>query len=553
MTESPTESPSAMPVRQAPGTRRGNSFNFADLWDLVVAAVPERVAVVADISRTYLQVDERATRLAHWLQDRGVRSGDRVGVMMRNGSEFLEAYLAAYKIRAVPVNVNTRASAPELAYLAEDATLRGLVHDPDLAGVVAATDVTAAWWTLASGDSYELALAGSSPAPVEQSGRSGDDEYFIYTGGTTGYPKGVVWRMEDAFYACLGGGDPEGTRGPAARPDELTERIPAEPVVFMPAAPLMHAAGQWPALRWLFAGGTVVLVPRFDPVAVWHRISDCKVNIVNLVADAMARPLLDALDGDLARELGSLRVLASGGAPLSDPTRRQLADLLPNVVVRDIYGSSETGVQGWADWTATSTGTSSFLAFDTVLVDPETRMPLPSGEPGEGLVARRGRVPLRYHGKPDASAAVFVEHAGARLAITGDIGRLDAGGRLSVVGRGADTIITGGEKVYPREVEETLVGYPGVRDAMVIGRPHERWGQQVVALIVLPDGPGPTESDLDAHCRARLAGYKVPRRYLRVPGIVRRPNGKADYEWAHGVVDGADEPRVAHVGSRATR
>jgi acyl-CoA synthetase (AMP-forming)/AMP-acid ligase II len=323
------------------------------------------------------------------------------------------------------------------------------------------------------------------------------------------------------------------------RPTEIGNRVTAEPVVFMPVAPLMHAAGQWPAFRWLLAGGTVVVTPRFDPSRTWRRIGECHVNIVNIVADAMARPLLDVLDADVVRTLPALRVLASGGAPLSDDARRKLAAALPGITVRDIYGSSETGVQGWADWTAASTGPSRFKTFDTTLVDPQTHLLLAGTAFDEGLVARYGHVPVRYHGDPEATARVFRDLNGTRVAITGDTGRIDDAGRLEVLGRGSDCIITGGEKVYPREVEEALRACPGLDDAMVVGRPHSRWGQQVVALVV-PDSNAPaSDTELDAHCRTRLAGYKVPRQYVRVPCIERRPNGKADYAWADGVIDGA--------------
>jgi 3-oxocholest-4-en-26-oate---CoA ligase len=530
------------PTLRAGGSASRATFNVADLWEMVAASVPDRVAVIADDRElTYRELDERADRLAAWLRASGLRQGSRVGVMMRNDSRFLESYLAAYKVRAVPINVNFRATAPELDYLAKDSGVRGLIFDPEFFEVVAAVAHTRDknWWLLPTGEPYESALEAGSPRATTAESRSDDDEYVIYTGGTTGNPKGVVWRMVDAFHACLGGGDPDGIRGPITRPAEIVDRITAEPIVFMPVAPLMHAAGQWPAFRWLLAGGTVVVMARFDPARTWRRIGQCQVNVVNIVADAMARPLLEVLDADVAGRLSALRLLASGGAPLSDDARHRLATALPSITVRDIYGSSETGVQGWADWTTVSTGTSRFKTFDTMLVDPRTHRPLARMEANEGFVARYGHVPLGYHGDPEASARVFTVFNGTRVAITGDMGRIDNAGQFTLLGRGSDCINTGGEKVYPREVEEALLACPGLDDAMVVGRPHPRWGQQVVALVVPKRDVATSDADLDAHCRTRLAGYKIPRRYVYVASIQRRPNGKPDHAWANSVIDGA--------------
>ena len=523
---------------------RLGTFNFADLWEMVAAAVPDRIAVIADDRvLTYREVDERASRLGASLKRSGVGDGTRVGVMMRNSARFIESYLAAFKICAVPINVNFRATPAELSYLASDSSFHGLIHDSEFADVVAAASrsADANWWNLPAPDRYESAIGASDPRGTSTERRSDDDRYVIYTGGTTGHPKGVVWRMVDAFHACLGGGDPEGTAGPIDEPAEIVARITATPVTFMPAAPLMHAAGQWPALRWLLAGGTVVLMDRFEPERVWQRLAKHQVNVMNIVADAMARPLLDVLDTGAAAGLSPLRVIGSGGAPLSNSARHQLAAALPDVTVRDIYGSSETGVQGWADWTTASTGTSRFKTFDTILIDPQTLRPIPTQSGNEGLVARYGHVPIGYLGDPTSSAGVFTDIDGVRVAITGDTGRIDETGQLTVLGRGSDCINTGGEKVYPREVEEVLRSYRGVDDAMVVGREHPRWGQQVVALVVPTADTNIRDEDLDSHCRATLAGYKVPRRYLRVLAISRRVNGKADYPWAHGVIDAADQ------------
>ncbi|HTK64243.1 MAG TPA: AMP-binding protein [Pseudonocardia sp.] len=531
------------------------TFNLADLWEAVARAVPDRVAVISEgTGATYRELDERASRLAHWLLGRGIGPGDRVGVMLRNVPEHLETYLACFKIRAVPVNVNFRCTAAELGYLVGDAPLSGLVADPEFLDVVTAcrSDGGEHWWVLATGTDYEAALrsggeadagaggdadvgagagAGRGPGPFPP--RSSDAEYVIYTGGTTGDPKGVVWRMEDAFFACIGGGDPTGERRPITRPGEIVERIDAVPTRFLPAAPLMHAAGSWPTLRWLLAGGAVVLVRDFDAARIWDAIAEHHVDIMNIVADAMAGPLLEAFQGRDRADHSSLRMIASGGAPLSEQGRTRLCAALPGLVIRDIYGSSETGVQGWSDWRSPSSGPSRFVSLDTVLVDPETRDEAAPGT--EGLIARRDHVPAGYHGDPDKSAQVFLTQGGRRLAVTGDLGRFNPDGTLTVIGRRSGFINTGGEKVNPTEVETVLRDHEQVADVLVLSEPSERWGQQVVAIVV-GGGSGPDIAALDTHCRESLAGYKVPRRYITVDALTRKANGKPDHAWAAEVV-----------------
>jgi acyl-CoA synthetase (AMP-forming)/AMP-acid ligase II len=509
------------------------TFNFADLWEAVAAAVPGRVAVVRDPTRrSYGELDRRASRLAAWMAGRGVGRGDFVAVDLRNSVEYVETMLAAYKLRAVPVNVNYRFLAGELRTLFGDGPVVGVVAEPDLADRVteAAAAVPSIGWTLWRGADYEQAIDDAG-GEVRGIPRSGDDDYVLYTGGTTDRPKGVVWRMEDAFFACLGGGDPTGEQGPVTEPGEVLDRL-VDSFAFLPAAPLMHAAGLWTTLRWLLAGATVVLLPRFDGRAVWRAVAAERVNLMNIVGDAMARPLLDALDPGGRRRLTGLRTIASGGAPLSEAAKVALTGTLPWLTVKDAYGSSETGVQAWAMFRAGDDPAPRFRSVDTVILDPSTLVPLPPGSTASGVVARRGRVPLRYHRDPARTAAAFFVRDGERYALTGDLGRMDADGTLVVFGRGSQCINSGGEKVHPEEVEAVVRSHPDVYDAVVVGAPDPIWGQQVVALIQPVNGRAGDEEEIRGHCRASLAAYKVPKRVVTVDRVVRSPAGKPDYRWA---------------------
>lgn len=509
-------------------TERHYSFAVADLWELVSEAVPTRTALVCGSARlTFAELDDRASRLAGWLTGVGVGPGSWIGVQLRNRVEHVETMLAAYKLRAVPVNINYRLGAEELRYLYSDGALVGVVHDDDLTPLVEAAraGLPGVGWTLPVGPSYQHALSSSAPlAPVT---RSSEDIYALYTGGTTGHPKAVEWRMEDAFFACVGGGDPTGAHGPVSLPTDLTHRV-LEGQVFLPAPPLVHAAGLWTSLRWLLAGCTVVLTPKFDPAAIWDAIAAERVTVMNIVGDAMARPLLDVLPA--GHDLTCLRTVASGGAPLSPATRERFLAAFPWVTLKDSYGSSETGVHGWAVHTAAGVA-DGFSTVETVLLEPRTRRIL-DRPAGPALVARRGRIPLRYRGDPEKSAATFLDVEGERYALTGDLAEWTTEGTLRLIGRGSQCINSGGEKVFPEEVEQVLRDHVDVADAAVVGVADERWGQQVVAVVAARPGGGPAEAALREHCRARLASYKVPKRVLLTPTVQRTVAGKVDYRWA---------------------
>ena len=547
------------------------SYDLADVWEAVLPVVADRLALVCgDRHLTYAELGERIDRLAAALTERGVGPGDMVGVHLVNGTEYLEAMLAAWKLRAVPVNVNFRYQAGELVHLYTDADLVGVVHQrsfaprilairdqvPDVgwflsvdepsdtasAAEVGEDEVVAALDALGSVP-YEDALAAVEPR-TDYPDRSGDDLYVIYTGGTTGLPKGVVWRQEDAFFACIGGGDPMRLQGPVSSTEEVLDRIVGGPFVFFPVAPLMHAAGQWTALSWLLAGGTVVLLPgSLDPHEVWRTIGREGVNVIAVVGDAVVRPLMDAWDEAGGYEVPSLVSIGSGGAPLSPVLKARLMAALPDVGVVDGFGSSETGAQGsqrLEPGGAPGGGVAAFTPYAsaTVVLDEATLEPVAPGSGELGRVAMRGHIPLRYHKDPDKTAATFVEAGGHRWVLTGDMATVEADGTITLLGRGSSCINTGGEKVFPEEVESVLKAHPDVYDVIVTGVPDDRWGQAVAAVVQPVAGAEPSTDDLVEHVRASLAGYKVPKRVVLVDEVQRSPAGKPDHRWARTAAEG---------------
>ncbi|HJP66084.1 MAG TPA: acyl-CoA synthetase [Actinomycetota bacterium] len=525
---------------------------MADLFEIVADAVPDREAVVVGERRlTYSQLEERANRLANHLASEGIGAGDHVGLQLMNGSEYVEGMLAAFKLRAIPINVNYRYVEGELRYLYEDAGLTALLYHRSFGPRVEAAASTSIRVRLVIEDEstarpathstgYEDALLSSRPdRPAVP--RSSDDLYIVYTGGTTGMPKGVVWRHEDIFKAAMGGGDVTQSGNFIQRPEELAERITPTPApTALATPPLIHNSAHWLAFYQLFSTGKLVLVPlgAFDPPRIWELVGQEQVFTLVLVGDAMARPLADELGAHPERyDTNSLWVIGSGGAILSQSAKERLLELLPNRMIVDAFGSSETGVVGNRESPAGST----FVVNEMTAVLDEDGNRV---EPGSGVIgrlARRGHVPLRYHNDPEKSARTFLELDEARWVLPGDMATVEADGAITLLGRGSLSINTGGEKVFPEEVERPLRDHPDVADAVVVGIPDERWGERVVAVVQPAPRATPSLEDLKSFCRDRIAGYKLPRRLILVDAIVRSPAGKPDYRWARDRAMAADQ------------
>jgi acyl-CoA synthetase (AMP-forming)/AMP-acid ligase II len=512
-------------------------FNLADLFESVADAVPTKEALICGRRRfSFAQMDERATRLAHALADRGVGPGDHIGLYLYNGPEYLEGMLAAFKLRAVPININYRYVKEELRYLLADSGCRVVIHEADFAELLdeVRADLPLLDAGLARGEDYERSLETASPVR-DFAPRSADDLYILYTGGTTGMPKGVMWRQEDIFFGALGGGN---VGGPAiTTPAELAATAAEGRTRCLPACPFMHGTAHWMAFGTLYGGGAVVISPeRHLAAAPLLRLAvDESVNFLVIVGDAFARPLVDALEADpaLAAQLTALSVILSGGAILSPTVKDALARLIPSTLVVDGYGASETGGQGQM---VSSSGSGNHPRFmvneETTVLDDELR-PVELGSGVVGRVARRGHIPLGYYRDEAKTMATFPVVDDVRWAVPGDFATVDKDGTITLLGRGSVSINTGGEKVFPEEVESVLKSHPAVFDAVVVGVPDQRWGERVVAVTQVRTGTAePSTEALVEHCRTALAGYKVPRDILFVDAIVRSPSGKPDYRWA---------------------
>jgi acyl-CoA synthetase (AMP-forming)/AMP-acid ligase II len=515
-------------------------FNLADLFERVADTYPDRLAVVAGERRlTYRELDERANRVAQYLRDVGVVPGRHVGVYAYNRMEWAECFLGCFKARVVPINVNYRYVVEELRYLFDNADLVALVFEaefgphiasvlpglPKLEHLIQLDDGTGTVTEGLDAVEYEHALAS---APATRDGllpRSPDDLYILYTGGTTGMPKGVMWRAEDIFFAAMGGG---AYGGPGIEaPERITDNISDNVGVSLALAPLMHGNAQWSLMVGLFGGNTVVLNAsrRFDADEIWDLVQREHVNVISLVGDAMARPLVDALASRPAP--ASLFALVSGGAILSPAIKAELNERAPQVAVVDAFGASETGANGAVD--VTDKGPRFRMnEWTTVITDNGQVSPV-----GEiGMLARRGHVPVGYYKDEAKTAATFITMNGVRWAIPGDRAVIEDDGTITVLGRGSQCINTGGEKVFPEEVEAVLKSHPDVFDAIVVGVPDARWGEAVTAVVAPREGRTVTLDALGPFSRELLAGYKVPRHLVVVETVERTPAGKPNYRWA---------------------
>lgn len=529
-------------------------FQLADLFENVADHVPDRVAIVHGERRlSFAQVDERATRLAHHLQSRGVGAGDRVGIYMYNRPEYIEGALAAFKLGASPVNINFRYVEDELRYLFDDAEIAALVLArefapraaavaggvPSLHACVIVEDGTAhALAGLPSPVSYDDALASGSPER-DFPERSPDDVYLIYTGGTTGMPKGVMWRHEDVFFAGLQGGNPGGPD--ITEPGQLGPNAAANPSppTTLPVAPLMHGNGHWASMIGLHGGGKVVLAESrsLDAHEIWRLVERERVNVLSIVGDAMGRPLAAALE-EGEYDVQPPLVISSAGAIFSEEVKDRLRARLPHALIIDAFGMSEAGHQGM-NLGRNDDGRLRFSVDGFTAVLDEDLQRMQPGDPRAGMLARCGRLPLGYWKDPEKTARTFrTGPDGTRWVIGGDMAMVEPDGTIVVLGRGSLCINSGGEKIYPDEVEAALKSHPAVHDAVVVGVPDERWGERVAAVVQPAPGAEPTLAELAAHCRRTISGYKVPRELHLVEQVARTPSGKTDYRWAKSVALG---------------
>jgi fatty-acyl-CoA synthase len=536
-----------MAVQEVP-----EELNLAAVHEAVAAAVPERECLVwRDRRLTWAEVTDRTRRLAGVLREAGLgihgdlrdcegwaSPHDHVALYLHNGNEYLEGMLGAAKARAAAINVNYRYVAEELRYVLRDSQAKAVVFHgafaPTLAEVLPTLDTAPLLLQVPDGSGhpllagaveYEAALAGAEPEPPEALGP--DDLYILYTGGTTGMPKGVLWRQGDFMAAAL---------GISSTTDELVAAAERSNLRTLPAAPFMHGAAHWNALSTWCSGGTVVIQDhpeRLDPHDVLATVERERASSLLIVGDAFARPLIDALR-DQPRDLSSLRHLVTGGATLSAHVKEELLELAPGIRIVDILGSSETGRQGVqrSDRTrGASTGT--FERSPTAVILSEDLAGVLEPGTGElGWLAQTGRVPRGYLGDAEKTARTFPVVGGVRHAVAGDRARVLADGSVELLGRDSVTINTGGEKVFAEEVEQALKRHPDVFDVVVVGRPSDRWGQEVVAVVQLRPDRAPSDDDLRAVAGEHVARYKLPKAVVRVPVVLRSPSGKPDYRWA---------------------
>ncbi|MGZ5394810.1 MAG: acyl-CoA synthetase [Mycobacterium sp.] len=536
-------------------------FTVPAAADAVAAVIGDRDLVVqGDRRYTYAQIVERSNRLASYLHSRGLGAkterselaGHEVGqyllgIYAYNGPEYVESMLGSWRARVAPFNVNYRYVKNELQYLLEDSGATALVYHATFAPRVA--DVKRALPRLRvliqiaddSGndlvhgavDYDSIVKSGSSePPPVEP---SPDDLYVLYTGGTTGMPKGVLWRQHDIFMTSFGGRN-MATGELTQSYDEIAKRVQENPgTKIFTLPPLMHGAAQWSVMTALTTGQTVVFSEtpsRFDADEVVATVEREKVLAVQVVGDAMARPLADALERSSA-DLSSMAVVANGGALLSPTAKQRLIDVKPGLIVMDGVGSSETGIQMSHMSAPGAVSTGKFNAGpDTFVAAEELDSILEPGHDGIGWLAQRGFVPLGYKGDEAKTAKTFPVIDGVRFSIPGDRARHLADGGIELLGRESQTINSGGEKIFVEEVETALLSHPAVADVVVSGRPSERWGQEVVAIVALLDGASADAQELIDHASNSIARYKLPKAVVFRPVIERSPAGKADYRWA---------------------
>ncbi len=537
-------------------------FNLSRVFDTVASVVPDQeVLVWRDRRTTYAEMNARIDGVAHFLVEQGLgthterdhlaghESGqDHLGIYLRNGNEYLETMVAGYRARVAPYNVNYRYVEEELLYLLADARTSALVYHaefaprvaairdrlPDLQVLVQVADESGNA-LLPDAVDYDGVVATPPPATGMPT-PTGDDLFILYTGGTTGMPKGVLWRQDDIYVTSMGG-TPFGTTEPFPSYDAIAEAAVAAGggMTLLMIPPFMHAAAQWSTFHMITGGGKIVIpdnVQHFDPADALTIAVRERVVSIPVVGDAVARPLLEEIVRG-SYDLSGLAAINNGSAPLTPAVRGQLLEVLPHILVMDAAGASETGLQmSSMSLKGMEADAATFTPVDaTTVVDDLFTRTLEPGE-GGGWLAQRGRVPLGYLGDPDKTARTFPVIDGVRYSIPGDRADILDDGRIALLGRDSITINSGGEKIFVEEVERAIATHPAVQDVVVVGRPSERWGSEAVAVVEVKDGATVTDEELLAEAATHVARYKVPKAIVRVPAVERSPSGKADYRWA---------------------
>ena len=539
------------------------SENWATLWEALAAAQPDHVAVVVgDRQLRWRDLEQRAARLAGAFGAHGVGADSKVAQLLYNCPEYIESVFAAFKVRATPVNVNYRYLADEVAYILANSDAEVLVFHGSLADRLA--DVSdraphlrlllqvddgaplldgALWY-------HEVLESADAAAPIE---RSGDDLLFLYTGGTTGLPKGVMWRHVDLFgalaftgYVSAGLEVPTTSEqvGAVAAALNAEGRSP----VNLCAPPLMHGTALFLAISAFVMGGTVVLLGgrRFDADELWRLVEQHRVTQLSIVGDAFARPMVAALEAATTAgtpfRLGSLQRIVSTGATLSAEHKRAFQHHAPQVVIIDMIGASEGGPFA-VSMTMPGQAPADTAVFtappNAVVIDDSTGLPAERGSGVVGMLAVSGPMPTGYYGDEAKTASTFRTIDGVRYTVPGDYATIDADGTVHLLGRGSVCINTGGEKVYPEEVEVAARSHPAVLDCTVVGVADARFGEAVTLVASLHPGAAADDRDVIDHVRGRLAAYKAPKRVVWVDTIERSPSGKADYRWARSVAEQA--------------
>ena len=541
---------------------------LSKIQEAVAAALPDREAIVfRDRRLTHAEVAERSRRLANFLLAHGItihrprselrnwESGqDHVALYMYNGNEYVESLLGGYKARAVPFNVNYRYVREELEYLLNDADAKAIVYHACFAPTV--KEILGSVPTLklliqvedGSGEplldgahDYETALAESDPGPTGQD-YDPDDLFILYTGGTTGMPRGVLWRQADAYVSQMGGLY-DGTKVVQSVEEAVARAMAKKRHVIFPPPPFMHGAGKYLALRAMFEGNTLLIqnvVERFDAADVLGLVEKERANLMLAIGDAFGRPLLDELRRR-SYDTASLKFLTNTGAIMSKGVKQGLMEAIPGLTIIDSLGSSETGVQAQnisGARTPKTQGDFRTMAGAMVMSEDRTHF-LEPGSPEAGWLAKRDFVPYGYYGDETKTKETFPVIDGVRYVIGGDKVRLLENGEIAYFGRESMTINSGGEKIFAEEVEEALKHHPAVADVLVAGRPSERWGQEVVALIQLANGAAPDPEALRAEAAKHIARYKLPKAFRFVAEVGRAANGKPDYAWARKEAEGA--------------